>query len=157
LLVLVGLYVRLKITETPAFQKVLDRNERVKLPAVTVFREHGRMLVLGTLISLATFVLFYLMTVFALSWGTTVLGYARREFLMIQLFPVVFLARRIAEPIRHRMHTQSARSIRHVDRSLPDIYPVAGRRLQRDRRNIGVGQRRRRGASRHRAHHLRRR
>ncbi|WP_353155713.1 MFS transporter [Herminiimonas fonticola] len=91
-LVLVGLYVRLKITETPAFQKVLDKGERVKIPLATVFSEHGRMLVLGTIIALATFVLFYLMTVFALSWGTTALAYSRQQFLILQLFAVVFFA-----------------------------------------------------------------
>lgn len=91
-LVLVGLYVRLKITETPAFQKVIDEGERVKVPIATVFREHGRMLVLGTVIALATFVLFYLMTVFALSWGTTALGYSRETFLILQLFAVLFFA-----------------------------------------------------------------
>jgi MFS family permease len=37
LLVIVGLYVRLKITETPDFQKVLERNERVRLPVAAVF------------------------------------------------------------------------------------------------------------------------
>ena len=90
LLVIVGLYVRLKITETPDFQKVLDKGERVKIPAVTVFRDHTRMLVLGTLMAMATFVLFYLMTVFTLSWGTTALGYTRKDFLILQLFSVVF-------------------------------------------------------------------
>ena len=49
-------------------------------------------LVLGTLAALATFVLFYLMTVFALSWGTSALKYTRREFLEIQLFSVLFFA-----------------------------------------------------------------
>jgi metabolite-proton symporter len=92
LLVLVGLYVRLKITETPVFQKVLDKEERVKMPVVVVLREHSRVLVLGTIIALATFVLFYLMTVFALSWGTSALGYTRPEFLMLQLFAVLFFA-----------------------------------------------------------------
>ena len=92
LLVIVGLYVRLKITETPDFQKVLEKNERVKLPFATVFREHGRMLFLGTIVALATFVLFYLMTVFALSWGTTKLGFTRKEFLIVQLFAVLFFA-----------------------------------------------------------------
>ncbi|WP_076593162.1 MFS transporter [Herminiimonas arsenitoxidans] len=91
-LVLVGLYVRLKITETPVFQKVLDKNERVKVPLATIFREHSRILVLGTIIATATFVLFYLMTVFALSWGTTALGYSRKQFLILQLFAVVFFA-----------------------------------------------------------------
>lgn len=87
-LVAVGLYVRLTITETPVFQKV-QRSERVKVPFVTVFREHGGTLVAGTLTSLATFVLFYLMTVFTLSWGTSALGYSRDRFLIIQLFGIL--------------------------------------------------------------------
>jgi metabolite-proton symporter len=91
-LVLVGLYVRLKITETPDFQKVLDRNERVKVPALAVFKEHRRALVLGTIAALATFVVFYLMTVFALSWGTSKLGFSRQQFLTMQLVSVVFFA-----------------------------------------------------------------
>lgn len=90
LLVLVGLYIRLKIHETPDFQKVIERNERVQVPALTVWREHRRVLLLGTLIAMATFVLFYLMTVFALSWGTTALKFTRKDFLIQQLFAVLF-------------------------------------------------------------------
>ncbi len=90
LLVLMGLYVRLKITETPVFQKVLDKQERVKVPALAVMRDHTRPLVLGTVSAMATFVLFYLMTVFALSWGTSALGYSRHDFLVVQLIAVVF-------------------------------------------------------------------
>ncbi len=91
-LVIVGLYVRLTITETPVFQQSLHKAERVKVPMVTVFREHTGTLVAGTLTSLATFVLFYLMTVFTLSWGTTALGYTRDRFLVIQLFGIVCFA-----------------------------------------------------------------
>ena len=58
-----------------------------------VFRDHAGRSSLGTLIALATFVLFYLMTVFALSWGTTALGYSRQQFLLIQLFGILFFAR----------------------------------------------------------------
>ncbi|MFC4932872.1 MFS transporter [Massilia sp. GCM10023247] len=90
LLVVVGLYVRLKITETPDFQAVLDRGERVRMPVVSVVREHGRALVLGTLLATSTFVVFYLMTVFTLSWGTTALGYSRTQFLLLQLGAVIF-------------------------------------------------------------------
>ena len=90
ILVAVGLYVRLKITETPDFQAVIDRGERVRVPVVSVLREHGRALVLGTLLATSTFVVFYLMTVFALSWGTTALGYSRTEFLVLQLGAVIF-------------------------------------------------------------------
>ena len=91
-LVAVGLYIRLTITETPVFQQAAMREERVKVPMLTVIRDHPRMLVLGTLASIETFVLFYLMTVFSLSWGTSVLGYSRNTFLLIQLVGVVFFA-----------------------------------------------------------------
>ena len=91
-LVLVGLYVRLTISETPVFREALTRRERVKVPMLAVLRDHPRALIAGTLASLATFVLFYLMTVFALSWGTTALGYSRDKFLIMQLFGIVLFA-----------------------------------------------------------------
>jgi MFS family permease len=91
-LVLLGLYVRLTITETPVFRRSLERHERVKVPAFAVLRDHPKELAAGILVCLATFVLFYLMTVFALSWGTTALGYSRSEFLVLQLFGVLFFA-----------------------------------------------------------------
>ena len=90
LLVFVGLYVRLRITETPAFQRAIEHNERVRLPMWTVIRDHPRALLLGTFAAVATFVVFYLMTVFALSWGTSALGYSRSEFLILQMIGVVF-------------------------------------------------------------------
>ena len=89
-LVVVGLYVRLKITETPAFLESLKLNKRVDVPAFEVIKSHSRALFLGTLIAVATFVLFYLMTVFTLSWATTHLGFSRREFLTMQLGAVLF-------------------------------------------------------------------
>jgi len=91
-LVAVGLYIRLTITETPVFRRAAQREERAKVPMLTVIRDHPRTLVLGTLASIETFVLFYLMTVFSLSWGTSVLGYSRNTFLLIQLVGVVFFA-----------------------------------------------------------------
>ncbi len=91
-LVFVGLYVRLTITETPVFQESRSRGEQVKVPIMAVLRKHTRALIAGVLVSLATFVLFYLMTVFALSWGTTALGFSRGKFLLMQLFDVSFFA-----------------------------------------------------------------
>jgi len=91
-LVLVGLYVRLTISETPVFRAALAREQRVKLPMFVVLRDFPGTLVKGILASLATFVLFYLMTVFALSWGTTALHYSRATFLIIQLVGIVFFA-----------------------------------------------------------------
>jgi metabolite-proton symporter len=91
-LVLVGLYVRLKLTETPVFLQALENDERVRVPMLTVCREHAGTLVLGTLAATTTFVIFYLMTVFTLSFGTTELGFSREEFLLLQMVGVLFFA-----------------------------------------------------------------
>ncbi|MGA3194692.1 MAG: MFS transporter [Terriglobales bacterium] len=91
-LVFLGLYVRLTISETPVFRESVNRHEQLKFPVLSVFRDHTRSLVAGILVCLATFVLFYLMTVFALSWGTSALGYSRAKFLLMQLFCVSFFA-----------------------------------------------------------------
>jgi metabolite-proton symporter len=92
MLVLLGLYVRLTITETPVFEASRKRAEHTGVPILVVFERHGRALVAGVLVCLATFVLFYLMTVFALSWGTTALHYSRGSFLQIQLIGILFFA-----------------------------------------------------------------
>jgi metabolite-proton symporter len=92
LLVFVGLYVRLRLAETPAFQRAIENNERVRLPILSVLTGHPLTLVLGMFAATATFVLFYLMTVFALSWGTSALGYARPQFLIMQMIGVLFFA-----------------------------------------------------------------
>ncbi|WP_213814430.1 MFS transporter [Glaciihabitans sp. dw_435] len=117
-LVIVGLYVRLKLVETPAFQKVVDSGEVAKLPLARVFKISWRELILGTFIMLATYVLFYLMTTFTLTFGTTAasleaakaaaiakgapltdaaaaafvpgLGYTRNDFLIMLIIGVVF-------------------------------------------------------------------
>ena len=91
-LVALGLYVRLTITETPIFAEAVNRQARVKIPVVEVFRSHSLALVLGILISIVAYALFYLMSVFTLSWGTTALGYTRTQFLMMQLFGILFFA-----------------------------------------------------------------
>ncbi|NZA27374.1 MHS family MFS transporter [Luteimonas sp. SJ-92] len=91
-LVGVGLWVRLRIQETPAFRRVLDGEQRVRLPMAEVLLRHPRALLVGTALALATFVLFYLMTVFALSWGTSRFGYSREQFLWLQMVGVVCFA-----------------------------------------------------------------
>jgi metabolite-proton symporter len=91
-LVLLGLYVRLSITETPVFQAAAKRAVRPSVPMFTVLRHHLVAVVAGVLVCLATFTLFYLMTVFALSWGTTALHYNRGTFLILQLIGVLFFA-----------------------------------------------------------------
>jgi metabolite-proton symporter len=89
-LVLVGLYVRLQLVETPAFKLSLAQGERVRVPFLVVIARHPLRLLLGTLGSTCTFVVFYLMTVFALGWATHSLGFARQQFLILQMIGVLF-------------------------------------------------------------------
>jgi MFS family permease len=84
-LVFLGLYVRLTLTETPVFQKAREQGHAQKLPMVAMFRSHTPALIAGILVCLSTFVIFYLLSVFALGWGTTVLGYSRESFLLMEL------------------------------------------------------------------------
>jgi metabolite-proton symporter len=91
-LVFVGLYVRLRLTETPDFQRAIENNERVRVPMLTLWTRHARVVLLGTFAAVATFVLFYLMTVFTLSWATSALGYTRRSFLILEMAGVLFFA-----------------------------------------------------------------
>lgn len=84
-LIAVGLWVRLSITETPAFQKAIEKQERVEVPVVELFRNHKRSLVLGTFVALATFVLFYIGSAYLLSYNVKVLKLPFVEALEIQL------------------------------------------------------------------------
>ena len=92
ILVLVGLYVRLRITETPDFREAMLANRRVRVPILAVVRAHAAELVLGTLMATVTFQLFYLVTVFAQSWATTEFHLPREQCLELQLFAVLFFA-----------------------------------------------------------------
>lgn len=92
ILIGLGLYVRLQLAETPKFQQAIEKKTLVKVPMFDLFRSHSPALILGTLASVAVFVLFYLMTVFSLSWGTSALHYGREEFLLMQLGSVLFFA-----------------------------------------------------------------
>lgn len=92
ILVFLGLYVRVTITETPVFQQSFQRGEQVKLPTISVFCDHFQKLAAGIMLCLATFVLFYLLTVFALYWGTAAFGFSREKFLQMQLLDISFFA-----------------------------------------------------------------
>ncbi len=92
LLVGIGLWVRLKLTETPAFAAALAEAPPPKVPFGELMRGHWREVLGGTFAAVACFAIFYLATAFALGYGTTKLGMAREAFLGLQLFAILFLA-----------------------------------------------------------------
>ncbi|MEV5549902.1 MFS transporter [Streptomyces sp. NPDC052309] len=98
-MVAIGLWVRSRLVESAVFTKTQETGKVRKLPLATVVRGHWKQLILGTFIMLATYVLFYLMTTFSLSYGRTAedaavpgLGYSYTTFVLMMIFGVLFFA-----------------------------------------------------------------
>ena len=98
-MVAVGLYVRLRLVETPVFTRALARGERVRAPLAEVIRNNWRPLIVGTFVMLATYTLFYVVNTWTLSYGIgarppkgTGLGIGYMNFLRMQLISVLFFA-----------------------------------------------------------------
>lgn len=91
-LVLVGLWVRLKLTETPEFKASLSEAPPPKVPLGEVVRNHGGALLGGTIGAVACFATYYIATAFLLGWGTKSLGYSMQDFLGCQLVAILFMA-----------------------------------------------------------------
>ncbi|EHR6342431.1 MHS family MFS transporter [Salmonella enterica] len=87
-LVIIGLYVRVSLHETPVFAKVAAAKKQVKIPLGTV-----RVTILGTFIMLATYTLFYIMTVYSMTYSTAAapvgLGLPRNEILWMLMMAVI--------------------------------------------------------------------
>ncbi|MFE6688734.1 MFS transporter [Streptomyces sp. NPDC057743] len=92
LLVGVGLFVRLKISETPVFARVLDAQEASRVPVLDVLRRHPRQLLLGTGGMVVAYGLFYTATTYCLSYATGTLGISRTTMLGLSLVACLFLA-----------------------------------------------------------------
>lgn len=97
IMVVIGLWVRLNLVESLAFEKTVDRGKVKKVPLFAAIKSHWRELLLGTFYMLATYVLFYLMTTFSLSYGrasTTAavagLGYDYTTFVLMMIIGVIF-------------------------------------------------------------------
>jgi MFS family permease len=95
-LVGVGLWVRLKLSETPAFAAVLEEGLPPAVPMAELMRDHWKMTLGGTFGAVACFAVYYLATAFALGYGTTTLGIDRQVFLSLQLGAICFMAIGIA-------------------------------------------------------------
>lgn len=97
ILVVIGLYVRLKLSETPVFAQAMAVHHPVKLPVAELFRSHTPALLLGALVMVVCYALFYISTVFSLSYGTTMLAIPRPQFLAMLCVAVIFMA--VATPL----------------------------------------------------------
>jgi metabolite-proton symporter len=96
-MVVVGLWVRLNLVESTAFEKAIRSGAVHKVPLAAAVKTYWRELILGTFYMLATYVLFYLMTTFSLSYGRAAtgaplpgLGYDYKSFVLMMIIGVVF-------------------------------------------------------------------
>lgn len=92
LLVGVGLWVRLKLHETPAFREVLEKERPPAIPLGELFRKHWKATLGGTFGVVACFCIYYIATAFALGYGVRQLGIPRETFLLVQLTAILFMA-----------------------------------------------------------------
>ncbi len=91
-LVIVGLWVRLKLTETPDFIAMIEREAPPSAPFLEVFKTHSPQIIGGTFAAVACFAVYYIATAFALGYGTGTLKIPRGTFLSMQLVAILFMA-----------------------------------------------------------------
>jgi len=92
LLVLLGLWIRLKLAETPEFAASIAEAPPPAVPLGEVVARHSGALIGGTLAAIACFAVYYIATAFALGYGTKSLGYGMQQFLGVQLGAILFMA-----------------------------------------------------------------
>ena len=81
-LVFVGLFIRLRIMESPIFALMKESRRLAKMPAVELLRVDGRNVLLAAGLYLAHGVLFYAMTVYTVAYTTTKYGLSQNTYLV---------------------------------------------------------------------------
>ena len=81
LLLGVGWYIRVKVPESPDFEKVKEQAQEVKIPAMQVFKNHPRELLTIIFARAAENAWFYIASTFALAYTTTQLEIPRQDIL----------------------------------------------------------------------------
>jgi metabolite-proton symporter len=81
-LVFVGLFIRLRIMESPVFAELKESRQVVKVPALELLRSDTRNVLLAAGMYCAHGVLFYAMTVYTLAYTTSAYGLSRNTYLI---------------------------------------------------------------------------
>ena len=98
-LLVIGLYIRVQISESPAFKAVRDRGLEARFPAAEVVKRSGRSVLIGVFAMAANSIPFYMPTVFALKYAVEVGGASRNSVLLaitlaavVQIFTIPLVA-----------------------------------------------------------------
>lgn len=103
----VGVYVRLRLVESSVFTHMTEAGQTARIPLGRVFARCWRQVVIGALATVGTYVLFFFLTTFTISYATAPasaelgqkagLGYSRTDFLVLLLIATLFFA--LAAPV----------------------------------------------------------
>lgn len=91
-LVVIGLYVRHRLQETPLFKLAQERDNTTRSPLKVVFKENWREILKGTFLMGATYAMFFTLTTWSLSFATTALSFSHSEFLLLLMAAIVEFA-----------------------------------------------------------------
>ena len=80
-LIAVGLFIRLKVLESPSFERMKQEKREERMPLLAVIRQHPRELLVGMGMRVGQNTIFYIYTVFVLSYGAATLHYPRTVML----------------------------------------------------------------------------
>ncbi|CAM5219492.1 arabinose ABC transporter permease [Bosea thiooxidans] len=80
----VALFARLRMVATHEFAELMETRELMPVPVSELIQAHGRTLVLGAFVPLASFALFHLVTIFPVSWINLFTDRSVSEFLLVQ-------------------------------------------------------------------------
>lgn len=82
-LVLVGLFIRLKITETPEFEKMREAGKAARVPLWETLKTHPGQVIFAALSFAVIGAVFYMLFTFSLTYGTQFVGHTQPEMLTI--------------------------------------------------------------------------
>lgn len=85
LLIAVGLYIRLNISETPAFHEAQKNQAALKVPLMEICRRYWKQVLLGGVATMSTGASFNIIVAFGLTYGTQTLGFSRTLMLSVVL------------------------------------------------------------------------
>ena len=144
-LVIIGLYVRLRMTETPIFRKAVEQDRVVKHPLRSLL-PYWKEVLLGTFAMGITYSLFYVLGTWSLSYAVKVMKppFSQNEYLAMQMVSVVFFAIFIfvtciySDKLGHHARDAGVQSVRHAVPAAqrPDRDAVPMRRLRADGRPV---------------------
>lgn len=99
LMIVIGIWVRFKLEESTAYTKISKAGLNKNYPLKTILYSHKKIVILGTANTITTYVLFYIMTIFSLTYATATinsslpgLGYDYEYFVFLQIIGACFFA-----------------------------------------------------------------